>query len=141
MNRLLSLLMAPLLVLTTACSTHYSASSHHGYHGHRHGGVSVGVSGHGHGGGELLGALIVGGIIGHALTEAAEEERTYRRTVIETNDDSDEVANGYPVSKSKPLAVEQSKSYQLGQDGNCYLMESVDGEAQIVSMVPGYSCN
>jgi len=123
-----------------ACSSHYSAHSGYGRHGH----VSVGVHGHGHGGGEVLGALIVGGIIGHVLTEAAQEEKqekVYRTTSIEAEDDSDAVVNGYTIEQKKEIRPEQRKWYQLGKDGNCYLMELVDGEAQIVSMVPQYSCN
>ena len=134
----LSLILAPLIIFLTACSTHYSASSHHGHH--RHGHVSVGVHGH-HGGGEVLGALIVGGIIGHMLTEASQEEERRHTTVIESEiDDSDEVVNGYSIG-ADDVPEESRKWYQRGKDGNCYLMETVDGEAEIVSMVPKYSCN
>lgn len=137
-----SILFVPVLVFISACSTHYSASSHHYRHSHSH--VSVGVHGHYHGGGRVLGALIVGGIIGHMLTEAAhhEEESQQRQVVPPLSSDEDELVNGYPLEqKATPVSAEQQRFYQLGDDDRCYLMEEADGEPKIIAMVPRYSCN
>lgn len=136
MKKVISLVLTPFLLLITACSTHYSASTGGYYRGHNH--VSVGVSGH-HSSGNVLGALIVGGIIGHLITEAAEGSE--REDVI-IQDDSldDELVNGYSIDESEAYE-QQSKWYQLGQDGHCYLMEMVDGVQEVISVVPDYSCN
>ncbi len=139
-TRTISLSLAPILLLITACSSHYSVSSHSHRHHRSH--VSVGV--HGHGGGEVLGALIVGGIIGHALSEASENKSHDHNSV---NDD--ELVNGYTVDKADnqnsnqvlpEKNAEQNRFYQLGQDGNCYLMEKEGDEVNIVSAVPQFSC-
>lgn len=132
-----SILVVPVLVFISACSTHYSASSHH----HRHGHVSVGVHGHHHGkGATVLGALIVGGIIGHMLTEAAHEGE--RHQVAPPLSEDDELVNGYPIEETtKAIPLEQQRYYQIGEDGLCYLMEDLDGDSKVVAMVPKYSCN
>lgn len=91
----------------------------------------------------VLGALVVGGVIGHMIAESSDDKQGERRTVVrsEPTDDTDSVANGYEISgQTKPKPVE-SRWYQVGQDGKCYLMESINGEGQVVSVVPDYSCN
>ena len=140
-----TLLLAPALIFITACSSHYSAH-HGGYHGHR-GHVSVGVHGHGHGrGANVVGALVVGGIIGHLLTEASHDKHESRRAAVpETSSGTsdDELVNGYSLEEDtyKPeVNEEQNRYYQLGQDGNCYLMEDKGDESKIVTMVPKFSC-
>ncbi len=137
-------LVAPLLLLITACSSHYSAHGghHRGHHHRSH--VSVGVhSGH-HGGAAVLGALIVGGVIGHILTEEAHQNEVDKQMNRQKTSSQDELVNGYsisPKSQQKPEKnKEQDRFYQLGQDGNCYLMENKAESTQIVSLVPKYSC-
>ncbi|TQV87716.1 hypothetical protein [Aliikangiella coralliicola] len=142
-----TLLLAPALIFITACSTHYSASSHHGYHhGHR-GHVSVGVHGHGHSrASDVVGALVVGGIIGHLLTEASHDDEPVQRVVTTTSHSTsdEELVNGYSVGDEDgylpEVNSEQDRYYQVGQDGNCYLMEDKDGKDKIVTMVPKFSC-
>lgn len=135
-----SLLVAPVIIMLSACSSHYSASSHHGYNNHRHGHVSVGINGHHRGrAGNLLGALVVGGVIGHLLTEASKKENSeVVHSTSSINNDNDELLNGYPLDDE--LADEQKQWYQLGKDGNCYLMTSINGNADIVSLVPKNMC-
>ncbi len=142
-----SILLVPVLLLTSACSTHYSASSHHRY-GHGSGHVSVGGHGSHHSrGGELLGALIIGGIVGHLLTEASEQESARdvgvsRRNQVSTADDA--LLNGYPITQKPGVSVErsseQARFYQIGKDGNCYLMEEKQSGVEVISMVPDFSC-
>ena len=145
----LSLIIAPLVIFLTACSTHYSASGH----SHRHHSSHVSVGYHGHGGGKVLGALVVGGIIGHILTEAAhEDEVTHSPRTIDDDhyyedDDVDEVVNGYSVepggqgaSRMPEQNNDVEKWYQRGQDGKCYLMKAEGDKDQIVSAVPDYAC-
>ena len=145
MKHLSSILALPIAIFLAGCSTHYSVSDH----GHRHhrSHVSVGVHGHSHGrGGEVLGALIIGGIIGHALSEANEQDE--REKVRGRNSaDNDELVNGYPLKNTRKSGgvqpeknSEQNRSYQLGQDGNCYLMEQKDKDVEIVAAVPKFSC-
>ena len=140
----LSLFVAPAVIFLSACSTHYAVSSHHGHnYGHR-GHVSVGVHGHSHGNaGAVLGALVVGGVIGHMISEASEEHQDeHRRVVVESQgDDTDTVVNGYEIDSQPSPEPVNSRWYQLGKDGKCYLMESENGRSQIVSLVPNYSCN
>ena len=64
MNPKISLLIFPLLILASGCSTRVSST--HGYSHHNH--VSVGVHGRSSGA-ALVGALIVGGIIGSIINE------------------------------------------------------------------------
>lgn len=136
MKKILSLIFTPCLLLITACSTHYSVSSGGYYRGHNR--VSVGVSGHNSG--NVLGALIVGGVIGHLLTESANEAET-EEILVETESLDDELVNGYSLDESTVIHDQQRKWYQLGKDGRCYLMENVEGVSEVVSVVPDYSCN
>ncbi|MBV1910869.1 MAG: hypothetical protein KUG78_16335 [Kangiellaceae bacterium] len=64
MNPKISLLIFPLLILASGCSTRVSST--HGYSHHNH--VSVGVHGRSSGA-AVVGALIVGGIIGSIINE------------------------------------------------------------------------
>ena len=137
-----SLFVVPILIFTTACSSHYSVSSHH--HARHHGHVSVGVHSHSRGdGAKVLGALIVGGLIGHALSEANKEEERVQRRVVTSDKQTDEMVNGYPIDSLQVQPEkneEQNRYYQIGQDGNCYLMESKKRKEQIVAAVPKFSC-
>ena len=143
MKHISSFLALPIAIILIGCSTHYAVSDH----GHRHhrSHVSVGVHGHSHGhGGEVLGALIVGGLIGHALSEANEQSEREKAQSRNAGDD-DELVNGYPISgKSNGVQPEknseQKRFYQLGQDGNCYLMEQKQNTVEIVAAVPKFSC-
>lgn len=144
-----TLLAAPVLLFLTACSSHYSAGHRHGYGHHSHGGhVSVGVHGGHHGrGGAVIGALIVGGVIGHLLTEAAQNEETGstgQQPKGNTENAQDELVNGYPLKPQQKIKAElneeQSQFYQLGEDGNCYLMKKVEQSVEVISAVPKYSC-
>jgi len=79
-----TLLLAPILMFTIACSPHYSVSNH----GHRHhrSHVSVGVHGNVHSdAGSVIGALIVGGVIGHILTEEANSEEGKAQATSNSN--------------------------------------------------------
>lgn len=122
-----------LLLILSGCSTHYAVDGHHGSH------VSVGVHGHGHGNG-ALGALIVGGVIGHVLTEAAHDQAERLESSKGGAGATPEVINDEASSLKPEVNPEQSRYYQSGQDGHCYLMEKKDGEVVIVSMVPRFSC-
>jgi hypothetical protein len=143
-----SLLVAPILVFTTACSSHYSVSNHG--HGHHRNHVSVGVHGSSHGNaGGVIGALIVGGVIGHLLTEEANHEnatsKSNKSVINKQLTAEDELVNGYTleqkISPKLEKNEEQNRFYKLGKDGKCYLMENANnGEVDIVSMVPEYSC-
>jgi len=140
-----SLIVVPALLFTTACSTHYSVSGHSHRHHRSH--VSVGVHGHGHGhGGNVLGALIIGGIVGHALT-AASQEAEEERKLEERNSSLHQMENGYTIEENKTSEgvkpeknSEQNRFYQLGQDGKCYLMEKKGDAVEIISAVPKFSC-
>ncbi|WP_444997210.1 hypothetical protein [Aliikangiella sp. IMCC44359] len=135
-----SLLVVPLVITLSACSTHYRASSHHGYKHHRHGHVSVGVHGHHHGrGGSILGALVVGGVIGHLLTEAHKKD-AHAEHVVVPSDEDDELVNGYTINDENELSEEQKRWYQLGKNGKCYLMETINGKTDIISLVPINMC-
>jgi hypothetical protein len=150
MKRNYSLILLPFLLFLTACSSHYRASSHHHRH-HNH--VSLGVHSHSNSG-KVLGALLIGGLIGHALSEAAHDHdepvpagrvsKTVTTTTVTTTDD--ELSNGYSL-KSQPnramLLPEQKKWYQLGDDGHCYLMQTdtdSTADAKVVSAVPKSMC-
>lgn len=147
-----TVLLAPALLLISACSTHYAASGHHGYgHGRGHGQVSVGVHGRSHGhAGAVVGALVVGAVVGHLLTDAANKKQRSGQVSSSTSSrdhvasPEDELVNGYPIRKQQTQVleknIEQNKFYQLGKDGNCYLMENKGEEVIIISMVPAYSC-
>jgi hypothetical protein len=152
-----SLVIVPLLLVTTACSSHYSASSHaharghnshhdrHSHSRHHSSHVSIGVNSH-HRGGKLLGALIVGGLIGHAITEAShdhdEHHSAHNSKQLQGSNETDELVNGYKV-KSEVKAekqAEQNRYYELGDDGNCYLMQKKNSSSDIIAAVPSYSC-
>lgn len=113
-------LFAALILLLSSCAGHYSASSHYnsryGYSNH----VGVGIHTHGRGS-QVLGALAVGGLIGHLLTKSAENKKR-------------EVANRTRVYD------EQNRFYQLGEDGNCYLMGRDGDQVNIITKVSKSFC-
>lgn len=124
-----------LLICLCACSTSTHYTAHHGYHGrHSHSGVSVGVSGHSHGGsGAVLGALIVGGVIGHLLTRPAEDEQQHTQGANAAQPKTKSV-------KAHADTEETQRFYQRGEDGVCYFMQRQGDEIVIISEVPDYSC-
>jgi len=139
MNKKLTLLLAPLFMLITACSSHHSVSSHARFDNH----VSVGVHGHARTSG-VVGALIIGGVIGHLLTEEA-NNRDPNPVISQKVSSQDELVNGYPISEQQSIQAEkndeQNKYYKLGKDGNCYLMEQIEGgESSVISQVAIFSC-
>lgn len=127
MTILIKGLIISTVLLTSACTTRYSAN-HPGHHSN----VSVGV----HGDirtSSAVGALIVGGLIGHLISEAAHQNEAQGTTRV----------NQSPQSVSPVKAEtnsEQNRFYQLGQDGNCYLMEKSGDSVKVISAVPKYSC-
>ena len=71
----LPVLLVPLM-LSSSCASHHSGHHRSGHHGHYppvSGHVSI-HSGHHGDGGVILGALILGGLIGHVITEASHEQ-------------------------------------------------------------------
>ena len=154
-----SLLIIPLLILTTGCSSH--VSSGYGYDYGHHGNVSVGVHGH-NSGAAVVGALIVGGIIGTIIADSKNEQAKSQSQQANNSQNQsgthDELVNGYSieslekeVEKSKndskeyqsAIASNQSKVqwYQYGKDGNCYLMGVDKGVTDVVSAVPSKKCS
>jgi len=74
------LMVFAILFIVQSCAVHHPLNGHrgsrHGGHISIHSGVSIHGGHYGHHGhhDNVLGALIVGGIIGHILTEAAHDE-------------------------------------------------------------------
>ncbi|MET1254559.1 hypothetical protein [Aliikangiella maris] len=151
-----SLIAVPIIIFLSACSSHYSVSSHHGYHGHRHGHGHVSVHSRHHvRGSDVLGALIVGGVIGHVLTEASHQREQHSSshnspphnssshyTRIESMpDDDDRYDDDNSHSPTDELSDEYRRWYQSGKDGKCYLMEKINGKSEIVSLVPLNMCH
>lgn len=146
------LLFIPLLVLTTGCATNLSST--HGY-GHQN---YVSVDTHGNGA-AVVGALIVGGIIGSILNDNEREKQdaaikmaeqrakataelknsAYKeqRLSQKVNDTQQDV-----IAYRETISLKQSEMqwYQLGKDGNCYLMSVNSGVTNIVSAVPTNKC-
>ncbi len=145
-----SVLIVPLLVLITGCSSHVSSGYGYGHHGH------VSISGHGHGSGAaVVGALIVGGIIGTIIADSKNQQAN--RQAEQANNSQvqtgtqDELVNGYAIDNSQndseteyqtALAENQTNVqwYQYGKDGNCYLMGVDKGVTDVVSAVPKKKC-
>ena len=164
-------LAVPLLLITSGCSSY--VSTQHGYGGH-HGYVSVGTHSRGSGA-AVVGALIVGGIIGSMINEAEHEKENaeLQHTSLENSEVSqdernDELVNGYEIqlpereseveiagnnnelpqktiefrqlnqsAQGSPSAVEW---FQVGKDGNCYLMSVNSGVTNVVSGVEPSNC-
>ncbi|MDH5433601.1 MAG: hypothetical protein OEY19_06615 [Gammaproteobacteria bacterium] len=124
MKRLLFIFVV--LNLVSGCVAHVGTGT---------GGTHVGVGVHGEvrGGKNVVGALIVGGLIGHALTEAAHENEEKEKQQAQQK-------SGSQNNTSANRTPEQSRFYQMGEDGNCYLVESVDGGLKVISQVPKYTC-
>jgi len=155
MKAKISYLLAPLLVLSTGCSTR--VSTHHGY-GH-HGHVSVGVHGN-KSGAAVVGALIVGGIIGSIITESKHEKEKQalannsNQRKSESTGGSSELVDGYDIEDNSisedhekdnydaQLTKRESQVqwYQAGKDGNCYLMGIDKGVTDVISAVPASRC-
>ena len=158
MKILLSTLIVSLLILTTGCSSHVSSGYgyDYGHHGH------ISVSGHGHNSGAaVVGALIVGGIIGTIIADSKNEQAKQQALQVSSSRDQsgtqEELVNGYSIDNSRhqakssdddkteyqtALANNQSdvRWYQYGKDGNCYLMGVDKGVTDVVSAVPNKKC-
>lgn len=157
-----SALVVPFLILTTGCSSHLSSGYGHNY-GH-HGHVSVGVHGHSSGA-AVVGALIVGGVIGTIIADSKNEQAKQANISQNQPVTQDELVNGYSIENSqgeteasyveKPAEQNQSETeyqtalsgnssdvqwYQYGKDGNCYLMGVDKGVTDVVSAVPKKKC-
>jgi len=152
-----SLAIVSLLIFASGCSTHVS----HGYgydYGHH---TSVNLHGHASAAG-VVGALIVGGLIGAAIADSKNDEQQDDRSQTDDsqlksesqlkNESQDELVNGYsiePPQKSdeneyqEALAGNGSKVqwYQYGKDGNCYLMGVDKGVTDVISAVPNNQCS
>lgn len=164
MKNYLSFWFIPLIILLTGCSTR--VSTHHRHHNHEyrhhnHNHVSVGVHGRASGAG-VLGALIVGGIIGSII----HDQQHQHDEDLEPQTDAEELENGYaldeePVDHDKQVAntiespndiadkefqqakQQQSKNvewHQVGKDGKCYLMRVSNGVTDVVAAVPDTNC-
>lgn len=121
--RLLSITLLTSLLLLSGCAGHYSTSSHHGSYGYSNH-IGVGIHTHGRGN-QVLGALVVGGVIGHLLTKSANANKTKKSS----------------TNKHNKTIDEQRLFYQLGEDGHCYLMEIDENEqVNVVAQAPDYSC-
>lgn len=155
--KIFSYLLVPALLLTSGCSTYVSNGYDYGY-GHHRSHVSVGVHGHSSGA-AVLGALIVGGIVGSIITDAKNKEEAKQHGTNDEGlgktssqkDTQDELVNGYSVDNSQPMesqeyqaAVQSNESkiqwYQYGKDGNCYLMGIEKGVTDVISAVPANQC-
>lgn len=161
-----SLFIVPLLILTTGCTSH--VSSGYGYDYGHHGHVSVGVHGH-NSGAAVVGALIVGGIIGTIIADSNNEQtKSQSKQTNNSQNQSgtqDELVNGYSIDDSQQqtntsigdesvdksnketeyqTALSNNQSdvqwYQYGKDGNCYLMGVDKGVTDVVSAVPKKKC-
>ena len=146
MKNLMSLLLVPILIATTGCAT--SVSTSHGYGHHNH--VSVGSSGRGNGA-AVVGALIVGGIIGSIVkeNEHKEQEEANEMAKQRANATAELQKNSHRVKTHdenieyrETLSSKQSEMqwYQLGKDENCYLMSVSSGITNIISAVPIQKC-
>jgi hypothetical protein len=98
--------------------------------GQRYGHYRGGHHGHHGNGGEIAGALIVGGLIGHVLTQRryAEPRPVYRTVYVEST--------SQPIrSYSQPI-----RSYRRESDGSCYLINYRDNGDQVATVVPRMNC-
>ncbi len=104
MKKYLSFWFVPLLFLLVGCSTR--VSTHHRHHNHEyrhHNHVSVGVHGRASGAG-VLGALIVGGIIGSIIHD---QQHQHDHEIAQQDDleepqpttEAGELANGYSIEE------------------------------------------
>jgi len=163
----ISYLLVPLLILTTGCSTHISSVHDYDY-GHR-GHMSVGVHGN-KSGAAVVGALIVGGIIGSAINESKHQKEKQalanksNQRKSKSTGGSSELVDGYAIEEGsmnnhseKNHLVNPNKEiedygteltergsqvqwYQTGKDGNCYLMGIDKGVTDVISAVPASRC-
>lgn len=169
MKSSLSLLLVPFLLLTLGCSTRIS--HHHGYdHGHRsHNHVSVGVRSN-RSGAAVIGALVVGGIIGSIIADSEHEKQHAREDALNSSEDivqqdaqgSNDVGDSQDLSdnideQSAPLSAEeraaveqyndqqakqqsQTTWYQVGKDSKCYLMGIEQGITNVISTADAELC-
>jgi len=153
----ISFLLVPLLALSTGCSTHVSSVHDYDY-GHR-GHVSVGVHGS-KSDAAVVGALIVGGIIGSLINESKHEREKQalannsNQRKSEPASSSSELVDGYSIDYDSIDKVEETDDYntkltkgesqvqwyQYGKDGNCYLMGIDKGVTDVISAVPANRC-
>jgi len=157
LKTLSSLVLVPVLIFASGCSTRVSTGYGYDY-GHH---TSVNVHGHGSAAG-VVGALIVGGLIGAAINESkqnAEKQQTeeasqnppsnaQQELVEAESNESSTVAkeNEYQIvlaernSKSQSTGNPKVQWYQYGKDGHCYLMGVDQGVTDVISAVPNNQC-
>lgn len=149
-NKLVTIGLFPLLIFASGCSTH--VSTRHGYdYGHR-GHLDVGVHGNSKGA-AVVGALIVGGIIGSIITEAENEKKLAdqnkqhnslesNRILSNNNALQSENFENQPISYEEKLATNSTvvEWFQVGKDGECYLMSVSNGVTDVVSHTDAKNC-
>jgi len=131
------ILLVPILLLITGCSSHGSSGYGYGY-GHR-GHVSVGVNGHSTGA-AVVGALIVGGVIGAIIADSKNQQakQQVKQANILQNQSGTQNETEYQAALSNTQSDIQW--YQYGKDGKCYLMGVDKGVTDVVSAVPKKKC-
>jgi len=154
---LASLVIVPILVFASGCSTRVSTGYGYDY-GHH---TSVNVHGHGSAAG-VVGALIVGGLIGAAINESkqnAEKQNSEEASQNPPSNAQQELAgaessepatsvkdNEYQIALAERNSSNQLADnpkvqwYQYGKDGNCYLMGVDQGVTDVISAVPNNQC-
>ncbi len=117
-----SLFIVPLLILTTGCSSYVSSGYDYDYGHHSH--VSVGVHGH-NSGAAVVGALIVGGIIGTIIADSKNEQANQQAQQANNSSiqsaNQDELVNGYSIDNPQDeievsLTKDQVEENQSGTE-------------------------
>jgi len=138
----------PITIILNGCAAMVSSDQHNGHH--RHNSVSVGVHGSGSGG---LGALIVGGIIGAVINQAAHESKEMElekkklaekqtRDKLEKENFLKAQTSQENIDRQRLTGSEQvTKWYQLGKDQKCYEMQTVSGITDVFASVDLKYCN
>jgi len=140
-SQLLSCILGLTLTLLLGCSSRAGYYAHPHHHSH----VSVNVHGHAHSSSAaaVVGALIIGGVIGHALAEAEQQQAMPADNVdspYPSQTNSDAVVNGYPLEPQESPRRIGEIWYQQGQDGHCYLLQATEQGEDVVMMVPDKRC-
>jgi hypothetical protein len=146
MKYLTSLLVVLFLMITTGCAT--SVSTSHGYGHHNH--ISVGTHGRSNGA-VVVGALIVGGIIGSIVKENEHKKQEQAKNMaVQRAKATAELRSVSTRQKTQIESIEYRETLssrksemqwvQLGKDNNCYLMSVNNGVTNIVSAIPIQKC-
>ncbi|MCZ6709750.1 MAG: hypothetical protein O7B25_05250 [Gammaproteobacteria bacterium] len=110
-----------LLAITSLmlASAGQASNGHRGYSGGHHGGH------HGGHGGYIAGGLLVGGLLGYAISDNRyryrEPRPIYRTAYVETR-------------------IEPRRSYRKENDGYCYLINYRENGDQVSTVVPAMNC-